>query len=659
MKIVTFLLIILIPACIYTQSFNLVEVEAFAQNNYNSNSTSWVDYDNDGDLDLFVTNGELGQFNEFYQNIGNANFVSIKNNITEMDGYSFGAVWGDYDNDNDLDLFISNADYKNSYGARNYFFENKGDGVFESITNIKPVEDFDPSYVSTWVDYNNDGWLDLFSVNAYGWKDALYKNNGDKSFTKIEGPDMVEKASHHISCAWSDFDNDGDQDVLIVNADPFAGLKMYRNDGNDQFSEIVNSLTEQNFRAPRSVSWGDYNNDGWMDVVVVDREGEDMVFKNSNGQFSRLGSDKIQVSDDFSGNGSQWGDFDNDGDLDLVLSHHFDEKSEFHRNNGDGSFTRIDTEWNNQGDGFAWSISGVDVNQDGRLDIFQSNRFKGDGGGSGGYKNFLFLNNSEVCNRTLLVSLAGIESNSYGLGSKIFVHGTNSIGEEIVVKREMRCLSGGGYSTQNGLIAHFGMNNVESIKQITVEWSSGKKLIYEDFDQNNHLRLWEDGKVENLGSLNQITIEKTRSTSCPYHVKELVAKNAIGPVQWYKNTDQYSTETRIDVPNEDEIMQFVLEDMCENMDTINILNPILQGEMFPNPTNEIVRFAINGKSFEDRAYIRIFDMTGKFVQESQFDLTEGYNVYDLNVNHLTAGTYAVEIVSSCWSETKKLVKISL
>ncbi len=641
------------------QTFELVEVGAFAQNNYNSNSTSWVDFDNDGDLDLFVTNGELGQPNEFYENLGGGQFKSIENEITAMDSYSFSAVWGDYDNDRDLDLLISNANYKESYGARNYLFENQGDGSFVSITDIKPIEDFDPTYVSTWVDYNNDGWLDIFSVNAYGWKDALYKNNGDKTFTKIEGNDMVERASHHISCAWSDYDNDGDQDVLIINADSFDGLKLYRNDGEDQFTAVDNNLTLEKFEAPRSASWGDYNNDGWMDVVVVDREDDDVVFKNVNGSFSKLSTSEIQVSDAFSGNGSQWGDFDNDGDLDLVLSHHFDEKSEFHRNNGNGTFTKIETEWNNAGDGFAWSISGVDVNQDGRLDIFQSNRFSGAGTGSAGYKNFLFLNDSEICNSSLLVSLAGIESNTYGLGAKIIVRGQDADENPIYIKREMRCLSGGGYSTQNGLIAHFGMNNIEILESIEVQWPSGKVLEYSDFEDNHHLRLWEDGQIEYLGSLNQLAINEFRSDQCPYEVNRLEATHNIGDVQWYLNGDNYSNETMIDVPEVPEIQQYIAEDMCENRDTVDIVRSSLQSTMFPNPAVDDVRFIFSGQSIDSKASIRLFDISGKFIQENHFDLQQGSGIYKLSTKHLPAGAYAVEISSSCWSETKKLVKIRL
>jgi hypothetical protein len=180
-----------------------------------------VDYDDDGRLDLFVTsNGGFtpsgqGEDNALYHNDGPGGFTKLTNaqdGIPLHDGgFSRGCAWGDYDNDGHLDLFVA--------GRTNLLYHNKGDGTFEKINSGEMVNDvtLNESIGCSWVDYDNDGYLDLFVVNVSD-KNFLYHNNGNGTFTKVNSGSLVndDPTLSHIDAAWADYDNDGFMDVVIV-----------------------------------------------------------------------------------------------------------------------------------------------------------------------------------------------------------------------------------------------------------------------------------------------------------------------------------------------------------------------------------------------------------------------------------------------------------
>ncbi len=172
---------------------------------------AWADYDNDGDLDLFIanTNNENNQL--FRNDVGI--FTELTTGPVVSDGgSSVGGVWGDFDNDGDLDLFVTNS----SDNEANMFYENDGDGTFSKITSGAIVLEFSNSHGATWIDYDNDGDLDLLVVNNQDKVNSLYSNNGDKTFTSVTNA-ITEETNNSYGAAWSDFDNDGDYDLFIAN----------------------------------------------------------------------------------------------------------------------------------------------------------------------------------------------------------------------------------------------------------------------------------------------------------------------------------------------------------------------------------------------------------------------------------------------------------
>jgi hypothetical protein len=200
---------------------------------FHSKSVSWGDYDGDGDLDLFVANAE-NENNSLYRNEGTGEFTRITEGpLVTTHGKSFGSSWADYDNDGDLDLFVANWGDQN-----NFLFRNNGDGAFTRIMNGVIVNDHGWSIGSAWGDYDNDGDLDLFVSNGFSQdpgerlSDFLYANNGDGTFTRVQSGPVAAHEGWSYGAAWGDFDGDGDLDLGVARCfGNDENNSIYRNTG--------------------------------------------------------------------------------------------------------------------------------------------------------------------------------------------------------------------------------------------------------------------------------------------------------------------------------------------------------------------------------------------------------------------------------------------
>jgi len=213
-----FLLIIGLNATAQT-SFTKVTIGSVVNDSSDCIDASWADYDKDGDLDLFVTTNFPSINNPFaknllYQNNCNGEFTKVTAIPGEMvnDGNSLESVWIDYDNDGHIDLYVGNTD------NNNYLYHNLGDGTFEKITNNEIVlPDINTTWGIAWADYDNDGYVDLFtSSHNSSTSNSLYNNNGDGSFTSITIGDIVNDINIFSGATWADFDNDGDMDMYVT-----------------------------------------------------------------------------------------------------------------------------------------------------------------------------------------------------------------------------------------------------------------------------------------------------------------------------------------------------------------------------------------------------------------------------------------------------------
>ena len=199
-----------------------------------SRSVQWVDYDGDGDLDLFVSNEE-NQRNQLYKNLGGSKLVSIDNALTRNAKKSTGSSWGDVDNDGDLDVFIAN------YNQNNELYLNDGQGDFVAVTSGNAVSGGGCSFGSGFADYDNDGDLDLAVANGFCsgvFTNFLYLNDGQGNFT-VDRDGITDRTTRcSFGMAWGDLDNDGFQDLVIANCkgsttDQERSNSLFRNIGND------------------------------------------------------------------------------------------------------------------------------------------------------------------------------------------------------------------------------------------------------------------------------------------------------------------------------------------------------------------------------------------------------------------------------------------
>jgi uncharacterized repeat protein (TIGR01451 family) len=333
----------------------------------NSWSASWGDYDNDGDEDLFVPEYDKTKPSHLYRNNGNGTFTETSTVIANDRTSATAASWGDYDNDGDLDLYVAT-----NIGGSGLLYNNLGNGTFRKITSGEIATDDGYDHSASWVDYDNDGYLDLFVLDIMQTEfNKLYHNNGNGTFTKVKDAAIVTAVSSSIGATWSDYDNDGDMDVFIPNRDQENFL--YRNDGNGKFTRILDGQIVTEVLGSVGSSWGDYDNDGDMDLFVANAGTKlNALYKNNgNGTFTKVTSGVV-VNDKGNTHGSTWADFDNDGDLDLYVTNDAGEGNFLYMNNGDGTFQKLENDLTElKQNSFGTAVA--DYDNDGDLDIFVAN----------------------------------------------------------------------------------------------------------------------------------------------------------------------------------------------------------------------------------------------------------------------------------------------
>lgn len=432
-------------------------------------------------MDLFVTRD--GQNNSLYRNDGNGTFTKITSGSPVNDvGASYGCSWGDYDNDGDLDLFVANGGGL-SASQNNFLYRNDGNGQFTKITTDITVTDGGKSACGTWDDYDNDGYLDLFVAND-GQNNALYKNNRNGSFTKITTGSIVNDGGASLNASWGDYDNDGDQDLYVSNGGFVSAMNfLYNNNGNGTFTKITTGDLVNDVAAHHSSNWIDYDNDGDLDLFVANLNAKSNLYANNgNVTFTKITTGAIVNNVGFS-IGSCWGDFDNDGDLDLFVANVQNQNNFFYQNNGDGTFTQVTGTNITADSGNSFGCSAADYDNDGDVDLLVTN-----GGFLSNGNNFLYRNNGNT-NRWINILCAGTASNSSAIGAKVHVKATIN-GKAVW---QIRQISGQpGFLGQNSLNVEFGLGNATVIDSLVVQWPSGKKLVRTNVAPNQFLKLVEE-----------------------------------------------------------------------------------------------------------------------------------------------------------------------
>jgi len=468
-----------------------VTEKAFLARSNDSYSHCLGDIDGDGLLDIFVINHAAPP--SLFRNNGDGTFQDITfNSGVKMRGDQHGCAIGDYDNDGDQDIYVTvGADSGKGFGS-NRLYKNNGEGRFIDVAFEAGVADTKGRGRSTsWVDYNNDGYLDLFIANDKrdDAPSVLLNNNGNDSFSNVSVESGLNIVDHMLEASWVDYDNDGLMDLTTVSFRRHRKweINIYKNIQNGTFkkTKTFNGWT---------YAWGDYDNDGDLDlfistpprVYILGYEFAALAkfFKGSNKLYENIGegqfidvSDKAGIKKEMGGDKAIFFDYDNDGDLDIYLLVSGTKNKNINdmvfENNGNGTFTNVTREINfiqNVG-GRGYDVAYGDYNNDGFLDLFLTN-------GSPPYRRmvqyrlgmhsgpYVLYKNKGNGNHWLKIRLVGTKSNRDGIGARVTLYHGNRF--------QFRQNGGGmdGYVQHSNFI-NFGLGDVKIIDKIVVKWPTG------------------------------------------------------------------------------------------------------------------------------------------------------------------------------------------
>jgi hypothetical protein len=456
-------------------------------------AAAWGDYNNDGYPDLYVWQLAPVQQDFLYRNNGDGTFTRLTGVIPAGEA-PWGSAWGDYDNDGYLDLFIP------CVWGPNVLLHNRGNGSFEKILSSPGGDQSPQGSTAAWGDYDRDGYLDLLVVNgglgssaAQNW---LYHNQGNGTFSKMTANQVGYLATESVKTvfgSWVDYDDDGWPDLFLPTLDP--GAYVNRNLGNGRFALMTNAVQ---CTKPEAFAWADYDNDGHLDLCIAGLDTPTALYHNKgDGTFKKMTRAEVGslVSDSSALGGIAWGDFDNDGYLDLFVAggwldanlNDISRASFLYHNNGDGTFTPVRT--GSPVNDITDSVSGhwVDYNRDGFLDLFVQPH----GVANGLAPNLLYRNNGNS-NNWLCVTCVGTASPRDGTGAKVRALATIR-GKPMWQLRLIN--SGGTCWGGQSFVAHFGLGDATNVDVLRIEWSSGTVQELYNVSARQYLTVTEPAKL--------------------------------------------------------------------------------------------------------------------------------------------------------------------
>jgi hypothetical protein len=498
-----------------------------------SGGVAFFDYDNDGDLDIYLVNSLTVDLvkskgktkSDLYRNDGNGKFieVAVKAGVSDI-GWGMGVAVGDFNNDGFEDLYITCL-------GPDRLFKNNGNGTFTDVTDKAGVSDRRWSTGASFFDYDRDGDLDLFVANYVdfdinnlpefgqgqtcqyksipvqcgprglkGAGDSLFRNNGNGTFTDVAKQAGVADTDgfYGLGVLTTDFDDDGLVDIFVAN-DSTPNFH-YRNNGDGTFKEIgftAGTAVNENGSEQGSmgVTAGDYDHDGRFDIFITNFADEynTLYHNDAPNSFTDLSyaAKVAAVSLPHVGWGTKFFDYDNDGWLDIFVAngHVYPQLPSYrqprllHRNNGNGTFTEASAEFgailteSRASRGVAFG----DIDNDGDVDLLVADL---DGPPQ------LLRNENGNANNSILIKTIGVKSNRSGIGARVKV-----VSGDLTQVDEVR--SGDSYISQSDMRLHFGLEKRTKVDLIEVRWPSGTVDKITNFGANRIITVKEgQGKVD-------------------------------------------------------------------------------------------------------------------------------------------------------------------
>lgn len=464
---------------------------------------SFYDYNNDGWDDITIAT-QSGDPLKIYKNNGDGTY-SLETNLNPNNlSQQKQVIWIDIDNDGDNDLYISS----DIDGSRLY--ENDGSSLTDVTTASGLPMAAQNNFGASWGDYNNDGFLDVFLCNRgipTPQANYLYKNNGDGTFTNVSSAAGIDTGSHLSFCsAFFDYNNDGWQDIYMANDKTNTTNILYKNNGDGTFTD-VSEQSETNIAIDAmSVTIADVDGDSWFDIYVTNGiPGNYFLRNNGDGTFSNIAASTGTMFESVAW-GSVFLDAENDGDLDLYVSGSLDGavpsllSAAYYSNNGNGTFSMLGSSGfaNDTSESYANAIG--DTDNDGFPEIIVNN--------SGGDDIFLWKNQTTSSNNWLKVSLEGVISNKQGIGATIEL---KSQGET----QYRYTVCGEGYISQNSGTEFFGIGANTVIDYVKVTWLGGAQDILYNVMPNQAVHIIEGSSplsTEEFQTQNEVVVYPNPTT---------------------------------------------------------------------------------------------------------------------------------------------------
>jgi hypothetical protein len=452
---------------------------------------AWVDVDDDGLLDLF-----LARKGAIYHNLGGGAFEKLTNVIANQGNATLGTTWADYDNDGDIDCYLAGGPAVPDKGSMLY--RNDGGITFSRVTTGAIGDALtNASWGAAWGDVDNDGWVDVVTAAANGFAginhpNVLLHNEGDGTFTYIDSTAVTAALDAYTIPAFADYDLDGDVDLFIGSGE-IAQLdpdNLYLNElietGSVGFPKITTAPIATDSLDGQVWNWIDYDNDGDLDAFQTNYRATlaNNLYRNDAGTYVKMTAGDVGtiVADPANSLGNTWADFDNDGDLDCFVTNDGGALADYYVNDGDGTFTQnFATPIAKSGP--HWGASAGDYDNDGDLDLYVHGAT---------LTHALFRNDLAGGNAWVNLKLVGAGapggSNVSALGARVRAKATIG-GVPVWQMREVSAQN--AFNAMNMLNVHFGFGNAAVIDSLEIRWPAGGVQVFEDVPVNRFYRFVE------------------------------------------------------------------------------------------------------------------------------------------------------------------------